>query len=153
MKLRAVVFDDEPLLSPILQAVLNRPEYEIFTFCDPGFCPLHVADRCPCPDDTLCADVIISNLRMPGMNGLDFLQSLIGKGCRKPQFAITSTSCTKAEVERARRLGCKIFTKPFYINDIIQWLTEVEPSIPPNRQLTKWQRQVGIPKAAIASGK
>lgn len=152
MKLRAVVFDDEPLLSPLLQAVLNRPEYEIFTFHDPGFCPLHVADRCPCTDGALCADVIISDLGIPNMKGLDLLQSLMEKGCRKPQFAITSRSWTVAEVERARQLGCKVFTKPFCINDIIQWLAEVEPLIPPDRQLTNWQRHTWFAIGAGSGG-
>ncbi len=152
MRLRAVIFDDEPLMSPLVQAVLKRPEYEIFTFCDPGFCPLHVADHCPCPAGALCADVIISDLKMPMVNGLDFLQTLMEKGCRRPQFAITSRSWTEAEVERARQLGCKVFTKPFYISDIIQWLGEVEPLIRRDRQLTNSHRLRWLAKGAGLSG-
>jgi CheY-like chemotaxis protein len=152
MRRRAVVFDDEPLMRQLLWAVFDRRGYEVFTFPDPGVCPLHVTERCPCPEDTLCADIVISDLQMPNVNGLDFLEALMGKGCRKPQFAMTSGAWTEAEVERARQLGCKVFLKPFHISDIIQWLEEVEPLIVPDRQLLNWYEHKWLAKSADASG-
>lgn len=138
MRLRAIVFDDEPLMRQLLWAVFDRRGYEVFSFPDPGICPLHVAQQCPCPDGTVCADVIISDLQMPDVNGLDFLEGLIGKGCRRPHFAMTSGQWTEAAAARARQLGCRLFVKPFHIHDIIQWLEEVEPLIAQDRQLINW---------------
>ena len=70
MRLQAVLIDDEPRRRGLLRAVFIKRGYEVFPFSDPSFCPLQEADRCPCPAGILCADVIISDLRMPNMNGL-----------------------------------------------------------------------------------
>ena len=138
MRPRAVVFEDELWIRELLWDVFDQRGYEVFKFPDPGLCPLHAAERCPCPGGTLCADVIISDLRMPNVNGLDFLEALRTKGCQKPRFAMTSGYWTDAEVERARQLGCKVFIKPFQLSEITQWLEEIEPLIVRDRQLLDW---------------
>ena len=152
MRLRAILFDDEPLMRQLLCAVFDMRGYEVFTFPEPGHCPLHVIQSCPCPEGTLCADVIISDLQMPGVNGLDFLQNLTKKGCRRPQLAMTSGQWTEDLVERARQLGCKVFHKPFKISEIIQWLEQVEPLIAPDRQLLNWHDHKWQAKKVSASG-
>jgi DNA-binding response OmpR family regulator len=152
MRLRAIVFDDEPLMRQLLWAVFDQRGYEVFSFPDPGVCPLHVAERCPCPGGTVCADVIISDLQMPDVNGLDSLESLIGKGCQRPHFAMTSGQWTETTASRARQIGCRLFAKPFHINDIIQWLGEVEPLIVQDRQLINWFEYKWLAQKAASSG-
>lgn len=148
MRLQAVVFDENPLMRRLLRTVFDQREDDVFTYPDPGFCPLNVADRCRCPAGTLCADIIISGLKMPDVNGLDFLQTLIGKGCRKPQFALTFEQWEEAEIERASQLDCKVFIRPLHISSIIQWLEEVEPLIAPDRKLLNWYELQCFAKAA-----
>ena len=144
MAIRAVVFDDEPLLRQLLGAVLERRGYEVFIFSNPGMCPLHVTSSCPCPSGTLCADIIISDLQMPNVNGLDFLEALVGKGCRNPHYAVISGQWTEATISRAKQLGCRLFAKPFDIRDITLWLEEVEASITPERKLLDWHEREWI---------
>ena len=151
MRRRAVLFDDEPLIRELLWRVFEQRGYEVLTFHDPSPCPLHEIQSCPCPVGTLCADIIISDLKMPNVNGLDFLASLIGKGCQKPRFAMTSGNWTESAIERAEEFGCKVFHKPFNISEIIEWLEEVEPQIPPERELLNWHDQHWQSKQAGSS--
>jgi CheY-like chemotaxis protein len=140
MRIRAVIIDDEPLMRQLLEDVCEMRGYEVFTFPDPGKFPLHASNRCPCPSGTVCADIVISDLRMPNVNGLDFLDGLVRKGCRNLHYALISGHWTEAAASRAKQLGCKVFGKPFDIRDITQWLEEVEALIAPERELFNWNK-------------
>ena len=123
----------------MLWEVCDRRGYEVFTFPDPGICPLHVEDRCPCESEMTCTDVIISDLDMPNVKGLDFVETLLGKGCLCRHIALMSGAWTDRDVARASDLGCKIFAKPFHISQIIEWLDQVERELSPNRGLYDWK--------------
>ena len=138
MRLRALVFDDDPMVRQVLWAICDRRGYEVFTFPDPGLCPLHVADRCPCDAHTTCTDIIISDLDMPNVKGLDFIESLRGKGCLCGHIAFVSGGWSVEDTARARELGCRLFAKPFHISEINEWLEEVERSLSPERRLSAW---------------
>jgi DNA-binding response OmpR family regulator len=138
MRLRVLIFEDEPLLRNLLWTVSTRRGYEVFGYPAPGLCPLNTVGHCPCPSGTMCADVIISDIQMPGVNGLDFLQRLIDKQCRRPQLALMSGSWTEEQMERAQHLGCKIIEKPFQLAEVIEWFDQLEKSIPPARRLFDW---------------
>lgn len=139
MRLRGLIFEDEALLRQLLWTILDRRGYEVFTYPDPGLCPLKSAAGCPCPVGTICADVIVSDVQMAGTTGLDFVQQLLEKNCRRPQIALMSGSWTDAEIKRAERLGCKVFQKPFHMAEMIAWLEQAEQNIPPERHLFDWQ--------------
>lgn len=138
MRPRVLIFDDDPLIRQLLWAVCDRRGYEVFTFPDPGLCPLHTTDSCPCETGRSCSDIIISDLKMPNVMGLDFVEELIGKGCRCRNVALMSGSWSDDEFHRAQRLGCKVFAKPFHVSQIIEWLDAVEGRLVPSRKLDDW---------------
>lgn len=138
MRFRALIFDDNPLIRFSLWSVFDGRGYEIFTFPDPGMCPLDGIEKCPCPSGTQCADVIISDINMLGTNGLDFIEQLLDKGCKRPHIVLMSANFTEADRARAARLGCTLFRKPFESTEIVQWLEAVEKSIPLKRTLFNW---------------
>jgi hypothetical protein len=41
-------------------------------------------------------------------------------------------------MERAARLGCKVFKKPFQVAEVVQWLELVEKAISFERRLFDW---------------
>lgn len=140
MLARVLVFDDEELVRELLQALCERQGYEVITFPHPGICPLHGKNECPCGPESFCADVIISDLQMPVVQGLDFLESLLGKGCHCRHIALVTGSVEVQEVARAAKLGCKLFAKPFNQREISDWLDQVKRSLPANRCLYDWHR-------------
>ncbi|MFH0909403.1 MAG: response regulator [bacterium] len=138
MRPRVLIFDDDPLIRQMLWAVCDRRGYEVFTFPDPGLCPLDAKGQCPCESGTSCTDIIISDLEMPCVKGLDFVETLLGNGCHCRHIALMSGAWSDHNVARARELGCKLFAKPFPISEITEWLVQVERALSPDRQLHDW---------------
>lgn len=138
MRRRAVIFDDNDLIRRNLWYFFDQRGYEVYTFRGPGICPLHVVRECPCPGDTSCADLIISDVNMLGMNGIDYIERLIRKGCKVRNFAFMSGYFTPTDMERTAKLGCALFSKPFDMHSIAAWVELVEQSICPRRVLYDW---------------
>ena len=138
MRLRAFIFDDNDAIRHILWTLCNDRGYEVFTYPDPGFCPLHVSPDCQCPQELACTDVIISDLNMQEVNGLDFVEGQIRKGCRCKHIALISGAWLEPDLSRARELGCKVLEKPFSPSEITEWLEEVEKQVDPERKLSTW---------------
>ena len=139
MRLRAVIFEDDALIRFTLWKLFDDRGYEVFTFPEPGMCPLHVVRECPCPADTSCSDLIISDVNMSGTNGIDFLEGLIQKGCRQRHIALMSGNFSGTDLTRASRLGCTLFSKPLAMAALIAWIEETERSIPAERKLFNWK--------------
>ena len=141
MRVRAYVFDDDEAVRLMLWHILDNRGYEIFTFPDAGLCPFHTAAVCPCPKNQSCGDIIISDINMPNISGLEFVKDQIKKGCRIKNIALMSGSWSKSELQEAKKLGCQLFNKPFNISDINEWLDECEKDINPKRTLSDWFQQ------------
>jgi len=139
MRHRAVIIDDDALIRFALWHLFDRRGYEVFTFPEPGLCPQHVVGECPCPLDTRCADIIISDVNMQAANGIDFVEQLIRKGCRQPHFGLISGSFSEADIARGSQLGCTIFGKPLDMAALLAWVEEVERAVPTKRMLFDWR--------------
>ena len=82
-----------------------------------------------------CADIIITDIDMPKITGLDFIENQLKRGCKVRNLATMSGSWSDSQMKRAAELGCKAFTKPFDINELMSWLNHCEKSIDPARRL------------------
>lgn len=138
MRRRAVIFEDNDLIRRSLWYFFDHRGYEVYTFPEPGLCPLHVVQECPCPGDTSCADLILSDVDMLGANGVDYIEKLIGKGCKQRNFALMSGNFTPTDLDRAAKIGCVLFPKPLDMHAITAWVEAVEQSIPSERILYNW---------------
>ena len=138
-KLRVVIFDDNACIRLLLGDLFERRGYEVFAFSQPSLCPLYAVQKCPCPTDASCADVIISDVNMHRTNGIDFLEQLMQKGCRQRNAALISGSFSEVDLARGTRLGCRLFNKPLDMKEFTAWVEEVERSIPSGRRLFDWQ--------------
>jgi len=135
---RILIFDDDESTRKLLWMYFDSQGYEVFTFPHPATCPLCEEKNCPCPIDYACADLIISDLNMPAIKGLDFLEEQINKGCRCTHMALMSGVIKMEEIEKANKLGIQIFNKPFKISEIKQWAEKATQKIPKNRKLSDW---------------
>jgi DNA-binding NtrC family response regulator len=135
---RVLIFDDEDNIRKLLWEYFDSRKYEVFTFPHPKSCALCDLQSCNCPTLEACADIIISDLNMPFMKGLDFLELQIKKGCKCKHLALMSGDLTLADSDRAKPLGIKLFKKPFKIREIDEWAKSVEAEIPVDRLLTEW---------------
>jgi len=140
---RVVILDDHALIRHNLWHYFDGRGYEVFTFPEPCLCPLHAVQACPCPGETRCADLIISDLDMWGKNGIDCIESLMEKGCKLRNFALMSGYFSDADLARASIIGCALFTKPFSMDAFAAWVEEVEKAIPSGRVLYDWVQTLG----------
>jgi len=135
MKARVFVFEDNDTLRSMLCSLLESRGYEVMCFSEPGLCPMYLERGCPCPHDHACADIIITDINMPNVTGLEFLENRIQNGCKVGNRAVMSGGWTDEELEHAERLGCRIFEKPFKFDELMKWLNECEKKIDPDRKL------------------
>jgi DNA-binding NtrC family response regulator len=138
MNYRVLIFDDQTEIRQILWSLFDSRGYEVFTFPDPGLCPLSEAHKCLCLKDQACSDVIISDVEMPFKSGFDFIEEQIRKGCRCNHIALMSGTFTKEHFDKAKSLGIKIFKKPFRLSEMKNWLDQIEKDISPKRKLSNW---------------
>ena len=135
MKPRVLIFDENDVLSVTLKEILVERGYEVFTFSDRGVCPLyHTVDH-PAISDSICSDIIISDLYLPNIDGLELIKDRIDKGCKVKCRALMSTTWSEADWQYAHKLGCKLFRKPFDLKEILEWLDDCAKGIDADRKL------------------
>jgi DNA-binding response OmpR family regulator len=128
--LKAVVIDDDPGVLSFLHYFLKSRGYVVQTYENPADTPLHRSSVCPCSMEGQCPDLIISDLNMPSMSGVDLLEPFIKKGCRCRHIAmIAGKGFTEAELIRMAKFGTYYFTKPLDLDDFHAWLDRVEREV------------------------
>lgn len=137
MKPRAIIIDDDESCREVLSLILRQNGYETFSFADPAACPIYVDPKCSCPHEHACGDFLLTDNQMPKMTGLDFVESQTLRGCKGAvcnKAIISGTLCWE-EAARAERIGCKIFSKPVCLDELLAWLEARRKKIPPGRKL------------------
>jgi CheY-like chemotaxis protein len=138
-KLRIIVIDDDPAVNVLLKTALSTQGHHVFTFPDPTAYPCHVLKQpsCSCLQEFPCTDIIISDIEMPNMSGIDFFRTQRAGNCKAPDEnkALVSATIIEEHFDAAVELGCHFFKKPFKLVDIIQWVKECAKRIPEDRVL------------------
>ena len=137
-KKRALLLEDNEGIKDFLTLILNQYDYEVIHFDSPDVCPLQLYPECKCYINERCVDVIISDLEMPLVDGLTFVENQKKKGCKAPYVALASGNWDVQKLIRATECGCKSFVKPFKVLEIYEWLDEIDNDINLNRTLTNW---------------
>jgi DNA-binding NtrC family response regulator len=76
------------------------------------------------------ADLILSDIRMPGLSGMDLLAYLKTRGEFPPVVLITGFGDWRTH-EEAERLGATaVFDKPLDLDELVQWVRTAVPPAP-----------------------
>lgn len=81
---------------------------------------------------------MITDIDMPNVSGLDFIDGQVRKGCKIQNIAIMSGAWSKLKVERAKDLGCEVFKKPFTLSALTEWLDKCEEQMDQGKDLSNW---------------
>lgn len=135
MKPRILIFEPNEALSSTLKKMLNERGYDVFTYSNYGVCPSFHSDDHICRSESVCSDVIISDLYMPNIKVLKLIKNQIDKGCKVRCRALMSTFWSNSEWLYAQKLGCKLIRKPFNLKEILKWLDDCAKKIDANRKL------------------
>jgi CheY-like chemotaxis protein len=137
-KFRVILLDDNEAIRSVLSKILADRGYEVLAFHNPAICPLQMVPECQCNENETCTDIIVSDLDMPNMTGLGFIENQMKKNCKCQHVVLMSGNWTEQDLLRAHELGCKTLEKPFPFEEFYEWLDEVEKSIEPTRELRNW---------------
>ena len=138
MKYRLIVLEDDDIIRSALWQFFDDLGYEVYTFQNPSLCPLNEKQFCDCPLEQACSDMILSDINMPQVTGIEFIKDMRQKGCRVKNIAIMSGDWTTDAIEEAGNFGVKIFEKPFDLEALIDWLNKCIEGIKENRKLSDW---------------
>ena len=131
--MKALILEDDPSVQALLVNCFHSRGYDVVTYFDPSICPVFLIDSCSCQNTEYCFNVIISDYEMPHVNGVEFIETMLRKGCKCPNIALMSgCSIPKGVLERASKLKIKFFAKPFHRSQINNWLNQIEsdPALP-----------------------
>lgn len=122
--MKVLVLDDDPIVRSFLQGVLARRGYEVKSYPSPDACPLYASPACPCGSHDDCPDAILTDVRMPGADGFDFVTEQRRKGCRCRHVGLMSGTWSDIELARAKQMGLPSFAKPFHLESLLAWLAK-----------------------------
>ncbi len=116
---KVLVAEDQPAMRQLLSSSLRAVGYDVIELPDGAslWSELRgVLDDLDSPRDP---DLVISDIRMPGLDGLEVLARLRATDWATPVILITAFG-TDETIREARRLGATlVLNKPFDIDDLI----------------------------------
>jgi DNA-binding response OmpR family regulator len=112
---RVLVAEDDHEMRRLLKQALQRDGYEVIEANNGAELLKDLGAR---GFANIGADLLVSDIRMPGATGMDVLRALRKHGCNVPVVLI-SGFCEESQAREARDLGATaIFHKPFEVDDL-----------------------------------
>ncbi len=130
-KKRAIVFDDEPTILELLSTFLERRGFEVIAFSEPVICPIYYKELDSCENVKPCADVLITDNKMPGISGIELLMRQYDRGCQMDirNKAVISGYFSPDDIKLIDYIGFKVLNKPFTSKELSSWVDECEQRI------------------------
>ncbi len=115
---RVLLAEDDDEMRKMVASALRKDGYEVIEVRDGWQLLQYLATHRLKSDSDELVDLLISDIRMPGRNGLDVLAGLRWADWAMPVILITGFGDRQTHAE-ARRLGAAaVFDKPFELDDL-----------------------------------
>jgi len=102
---RILVVDDNEIMREAVDETLIGAGYATDVFDNPADALAHARRRDP--------DLVVTDLRMPGMTGIELIRALREHGCQAPVVVVTAFGTIRTAVEAMRQGAYDYITKPF----------------------------------------
>jgi len=121
----ATVLDDDEFFRFLFARIFTMEGIAAEGFTEPGQLPCCQPGVGACPSTGACVDFFLTDLRMPGMSGIELLTKLRELGCKIPdeRKAITSANWLDEEIEQASTLANRVFFKSDSIEQLTNWVS------------------------------
>jgi DNA-binding NtrC family response regulator len=113
---RIVIIDDEPITLKRLRRSLEKEGYRIAAFSSPQRALKHM-ECSPC-------DLVISDIQMPGMSGLDLMAKVRGRNPQVEFILITGFASFDGAVEATKEGAYHYLAKPFTPDQLRQRVSQ-----------------------------
>ncbi len=117
---RIFIFEDNQTIRNLLAEILTSQGFAVSAFQDARM----LEDERYFREAVSQADFIISDIEMPGINGIELVRKLIRAGFDEKNIALISGYCTEEEIRPEVQAGVKFFRKPFPFARLVSWLEE-----------------------------
>jgi len=141
MRPRTIILESDNRLRELLAVLLTSRGHEVHAYAYPVTCPLYQQPDSCCPLESPCADLLITDMQMSAMSGLDLLRLQAEKGCKvmvRNKLLLTA-DLSGDQQRQADQLGCVVAYKPFDIPELFDRVAECEGRIRDDRRLGKIQ--------------
>jgi CheY-like chemotaxis protein len=127
-KRRAIIIDDEAVVLNMLKMFLELRGYEVMACREALRCADSGDQRRMCDNLRPCADVLITDNRMPKMSGVEMLEAQARMGCKliSRNKVVISGYLDEREFKKIGELGCAFLEKPFTPEEMEAWLVGCE---------------------------
>jgi DNA-binding response OmpR family regulator len=116
---RVLLAEDDDEMRALLAWRLRKDGYEV-TECDHGIDLINRIDPLDSPGESDEFDLVISDIRMPGITGLEVLEDVRHCGTECPPVILITAFGDQETHQQARRLGAAaLFDKPFDFNELL----------------------------------
>ncbi|MBN2294652.1 MAG: response regulator [Pirellulales bacterium] len=124
---RVLLAEDDDEMRSLLAWWLSKDGFEV-TECDHGIDLINQIDPLDAALESEQFDLVISDIRMPGITGLDVLQDVRLCGLECPPVILITAFGDRKTHQQARLLGAAaIFDKPFDFNELLAKIHELVP--------------------------
>ncbi|WP_305044645.1 sigma-54-dependent transcriptional regulator [Geoalkalibacter sp.] len=111
-KKKMLVIDDDPVIRRGLKQILEKAGYEVEIFAS-GHTAVEELRQAPC-------DLVITDLKMPGMSGLEVLRTVSAMHPEVPIVLITGYSTVETAVEAMKNGAVDYIAKPFTPDELLE---------------------------------
>lgn len=122
---KILVAEDQPAMRQLIARLLRDRGYDVVEVGDGAMLweELHAALRDE--DNPTEVELVISDIRMPNMSGLEALKLIHDEAADRPVILITAFG-DSATIDEARRLGAtRVFSKPFDLRELVAATVEL----------------------------
>lgn len=111
--IHVVVIDDEPEMRSLLRDYLEREGCKVSEYPSATAALKALAGPTPMP-----ADLVITDIKMPGMTGLEFIDRVKAEHPRLPVVLITAFGSLESAIAATRKGAFDYIVKPFQLTEI-----------------------------------
>ncbi len=126
---RILVVDDDPLLRRGLSRILQAAGFEVVQ-ADGGLAALQTLDEGG-------IETVLSDISMPGMDGIELLKTVTGRDLDLPFVLVTGVPSLETAIEAVEFGAFHYLTKPFRAHQLVELATRAVQT----RRLAKLKRQ------------
>lgn len=122
--LKVVLIDDEPAILTVLERSLRHKGFEVETYGSATECLDAYQGNSTCQQH---ADIILTDIDMPQIDGIEFLNTLHRNNCPCRHVALmTGKAFDDVRLQKIEKSGVKLFLKPFSIAEFIGWVSLIQ---------------------------
>ena len=111
--IRILVAEDDEQMLDLLQRVLSEEGYQVTAVRD-GAQALAKLEECP------GFDLVLTDLRMPGVDGMELLRRAMARQLRQPVILMTAFGTIDSAVQAMREGAYYYLAKPVHIEDLLE---------------------------------